>query len=160
MTGNSIGKVILKVLIRMSGGSETGDKWYDYYQYDTAGRVTLHASSAAVSSYSVGGVGGTGPLTVNLHSGSGLIWLYEYYTSGAVGYLQFEKIKQGSSGTPVIVREHTYTARTVSSVKMATINVEARSTKPYLPNTSRTSTEPHTNAAQTKSPHDRPRPPS
>jgi hypothetical protein len=45
---NYVGLVMLKITVRMSGGAETSDKWYEYYQYDSAGRVTLAANSSAV----------------------------------------------------------------------------------------------------------------
>ncbi|MCW5555095.1 MAG: hypothetical protein KIS67_23390 [Verrucomicrobiae bacterium] len=89
---NHLGQAILRVLVRMSGGSETGDKWYEYFQYDSAGRITMRANSSAVQSVNEGAAG-----LVTLKSGAGLIRLYEYYSSGAVGYLQYAKIQQGSS---------------------------------------------------------------
>jgi len=111
---NYQGQPMLKVLVRMSGGQETSDKWYEYFQYDSAGRVTLRANSSAVQSVSEGTAG-----LVTLKSSAGSIRLFEYYSAsppagGAPGRLQYEKIKEGSGGTALKIREYTYEARTVS----------------------------------------------
>jgi hypothetical protein len=112
---NYVGLVMLKVTVRMSGGVETGDKWYEYYQYDSAGRVTLAANSSAVAS-----VDETTAGLVTLNSASGFIRAYQYYSSspsagGAPGYLQYEMIQKGSGGTTILLKQLTYTAQTVGS---------------------------------------------
>ena len=116
---NLFGLVILKVLEKMSGGTATGDRWYEYIQYDSKGRITLEASSAAISSYSWDPV--TKVLTLVLKTADGLIRLYEYYgatppAGGVEGYVRYEKVQQGSAGTPITVKEWQYATRTVSSV--------------------------------------------
>jgi RHS repeat-associated protein len=116
---NLFGLVILKVLEKMSGGSPTGERWYEYSQYDSKGRITLEASSAAINSYSW--TAGTNVLTLTLKPSDGLIRLYEYYgttppSGGVEGYIRYEKVQQGTSGTPITISEWQYTTRTVSSV--------------------------------------------
>jgi hypothetical protein len=112
---NYLGQVILKMVVRMSGGVETGDKWYEYYQYDSKGRVTLRAASSAVQSINEGSAG-----LVTLKSSAGLIRVNEYYAAsppagGVEGYLRYEKVKQGGSGSEIKVREWQYSSRTVGS---------------------------------------------
>ena len=71
---NYLGQVMLKTLVRMSAGQETGDKWHEYFQYDTAGRRTLIANSSAVQNINEGTAG-----LVTIKSSDGLIRLYDYY---------------------------------------------------------------------------------
>jgi len=103
---NYAGQVMLKVF--ESGASQ----WCNYYRYDGSGRVILAASPSAVASYSE-----SSPGLVTLNPSSGLIRLYSYYTAtgsgGAAGYLQYEKVQEGGSGSPVIVHEYYYGSRTV-----------------------------------------------
>ena len=105
---NYAGQVMLKVF--ESGGKQ----WCNYTQYDGSGRVILVASPSAVEGYSESSAG-----LVTLNPSSGLIKLYSYYTStgsgAAAGYLQYEQVQEGGSGTPVKVHEYTYTSRTVGS---------------------------------------------
>jgi hypothetical protein len=54
---NYAGLVLLKVTIRMAGGVETSDKWFEYCQYDAAGRLALVANSSAVQSVDEGSAG-------------------------------------------------------------------------------------------------------
>lgn len=101
---NYAGQVMFKIF--RAGPQE----WYEYYRFDSAGRTILKARSSAVASYSE-----VSPGLVTLKSSSGLVRVYDYYTSGGtgavVGYLQAEKVQQGGSGSPVQVREWQYTTQ-------------------------------------------------
>jgi len=105
---NYAGQVMLKVF--QSGTS----KWYEYYQYDSQGRTILFAESSAVASYSEGAPG-----LVTLNGSTGLIHVYDYYTStsattttpgGVAGYLQDTKVKQGGSGSAILLGAWQYIA--------------------------------------------------
>jgi RHS repeat-associated protein len=107
---NFAGQVMLKVFKRVSDGAQ----WYEYHQYSGQGQVTLRAESSAVSSYSTDP--NTGLLTgVMLKTSAGLIHTYDYYTSGALYYLEDEKVQQGSGGSSILVRQYTYTSQTVGA---------------------------------------------
>lgn len=106
---NYAGQPMLKVLEEYSGGSPTGAKWYEYFKYDSQGRLIQRGTSEAVASYSE-----ASPGLVTLNSSVGLIHVYDYYgssstTGWAPGRLQFEKVKQGNTGSEVKVREWQYT---------------------------------------------------
>ncbi len=91
-----------------------------YYQYDSSGNLILEATSAAIASVTHATTE-TGNLSVTLQTSSGLIRIYQYYSEtttstggGAVaGYKQYDKIKQGSNGTPILLRMYEYTQRSV-----------------------------------------------
>ncbi len=106
---NYAGQVILAVF---KSGS---DKWYDYYQFDSKGRITLNAASSAVASYTE-----SAPGLVTLKTSDGFILLTEYYadstttTGEAPGSMSFQKVKQGSGGTPITVRERKYETRSAT----------------------------------------------
>jgi len=109
---NYAGQVMLKVVAQTG----TGNKWYAYYSYDSSGRILQKATAEAVASYSEASAG-----LVTLNAAAGLIRVYEYYTTtnigtGAVaGYLRYEKVQQGGSGTPILVKEYQYTSQTVGT---------------------------------------------
>ncbi len=100
---NYAGQVMLKVF---QSGS---DQWYDYYQFDDKGRVTLQAASSAVDSYDEMDAG-----LVTLRDDAGLIQVTVYYPDDATdpgtapGYVQYQKVKKGSSGTPITLVENRY----------------------------------------------------
>ncbi|MFO1458227.1 MAG: RHS repeat-associated core domain-containing protein [Verrucomicrobiota bacterium] len=109
---NSAGQKMVTVLEDVG----TGNKWNEALVYDAQGRVVQEVSPEAIASVSeaVGGL-------VTLNTSTGLIRLKEYYTStdlanGAVdNYLRYEKIKKGSSGSEIKVREYKYTSRSNGS---------------------------------------------
>jgi len=108
---NYAGQVILKVFVR----SGTAEKWYEYSQYSSVGLLVLRAESSAVLSYNE-----TVPTLVTLQDNAGLVRLYDYYSAspgagGAPNRRQYEKVKQGSLGSPIKVREWQYAARTAVS---------------------------------------------
>lgn len=112
---NFAGQVILSVFIEMQGNVETDRRWYDYRQYDGAGRTLLQAESSAVESYTE-----TVPGLVTLHNTQGLIHLFEFYpaspgASGAPNRLRYEMIKEGAAGNPVKIKELQYVARTIGA---------------------------------------------
>lgn len=96
-------------------------KTYRSISRNADGRMTQKATSAAISSVSEPSTG-SGSLTVNLNSGSGLIYNYEYASStnpgtGAVkGYPTAKLIKQGSSGTPQKASKITWATQTRGDV--------------------------------------------
>lgn len=105
---NFAGQVMFKIF--KSGAQE----WYEYFQYDSNGRMTLQAESSAVQSYNAATAG-----IVSMKSAAGLIKLSTYYSTttasttvagGVAGYIQNEKLKQGSGGTPVLLRAWDYIA--------------------------------------------------
>src|SRR5207249_44833 len=120
---NYAGQVMLKILTRASDGK----KWYEYYQYDGSGRVTLQAFSSAIASVSE-----ASPGLVTLNTTSGLIRIFNYYTTtnlavGAVaGMLQYEKVKQGSNGTEIKVRELWYTSQVANGITVYPISKDIR----------------------------------
>ena len=111
---NFRGDVLLRE-VRESADAQ--DSAVEYFQYDDNGNLMLHATPAAVESYSYS----ASSLSVSLKSNEGLIHVYEYYTqtttgSGGVGVhglRQYDKIQQGSSGTPITLRKYEYTERSV-----------------------------------------------
>src|SRR2546427_196760 len=58
---NFAGQVVLKVFKRVSDGA----LWYEYYVYDSKGRVTSKAESSAVAGYSEGSPSGVLNVTLN-----------------------------------------------------------------------------------------------
>ncbi|MEI9896722.1 MAG: hypothetical protein WDN28_23395 [Chthoniobacter sp.] len=89
------------------------DEWFDYYQVDDSGNRILTATSSAVAGYDE-----TTPSVGILSPTNGLIKLYQFYGPSdpggqPEGYLQYEKVQQGSAGTPVLLKEYIYVARTV-----------------------------------------------
>lgn len=106
---NHVGQVILK---EKTDGTNS---WLDYFEYDALdAHEVLHARPAAVSGYTVQPV--TNDLVVTLHNSAGLIEITDYYPTtdlpnGAVeGYKSFDKIKEGSAGTEIPLRQTQYTS--------------------------------------------------
>jgi RHS repeat-associated protein len=113
------------VMVRMFTRTSDSAKWYGFYEYDTANRLVKKAESSAVASISEASAG-----LVTLNSGTGLLRIYTYYattnlaTGAVAGYLQYEKVQQGSSGSPIIVKEYQYTSQTAGSVTVYPIAKE------------------------------------
>ena len=107
---NSAAQVILSIY--QSGTQQ----WFSYNRYDGSGNVILVASSSAVESYNE-----SSPGLVTLYPGTGLVKLYNYYTatdlsSGAVaGYMHYEQVQQGASGSPIPLRQYQYASRTAGA---------------------------------------------
>lgn len=108
---NQIGAPIITELRSASSGAY--QKWVEYRQYDSAGRLTLQATPAAVQSYSLSG--NTFSVTFN---SAGLIYLSDYYpdtASVAPGYPKGKSLQNGSSGTVVRTLDYTYTTLTLAN---------------------------------------------
>jgi RHS repeat-associated protein len=92
------------------------DEWLSFVEYDSDGRQTLQAMPSAVSGYD----DSFADLNVSLKASDGLIRLTEYYAStgsgGAKGYVKARKIKQGDSGTPVLLSEIEYTSHSAGGI--------------------------------------------
>jgi hypothetical protein len=97
------------------------DHWTNYYEYDADARQILHAHPSAVVSYD----DGQADLDVTLRSSAGLLEITDYYASttatpttpgGVEGYVQFTKVQQGTSGSPIKQSETTYFERTAGAV--------------------------------------------
>jgi RHS repeat-associated protein len=117
---NYTGNPILKVFL----ATQSGEKWYDYFKYDSSGRVILRAESSAVASYTESAAG-----LVTLKSNSGLIHAYQFYSAtppigGAPNYLQAEMIQQGSAGVPIKIREWQYGNRSVGGTTVYPVSKE------------------------------------
>ena len=103
-----------QVLIRETTAG--GDVSREYSQYDSNDNLIQQATSAAIASISHTTTPGGYP-SVTLNANSGLIRLYEYYTSTTTstggtavqGYKQYDKIKKGSGGAPILLRKYEYT---------------------------------------------------
>lgn len=116
---NHIGQVILHELKEVS----TSKTWLQYFEYDSQARGTLHARPSAVSTWSLAST--SSELSVTVRTSDGLIELTDYPTSttatsstlgDAKGYEKAQKIKQGSGGTAITLREFKYYQRTAGSL--------------------------------------------
>ena len=109
-----------QVLLSSFENCVTGEVSYDFYQYDSNGNLTLHATPSSLSGYSVSGYAITptykssaGQYTV------GLVHVYTYYDEtdtdlgghSVEGYKEYDKVQQGRDGTPINVRKYEYTER-------------------------------------------------
>ncbi len=106
---NAYGEVMLKAT-QPTGSSSN---WLDYYKYDSAGRVILHAAPSAITGYNdtyLDLVNFTAGNAQYLSDSNGLITTYLYpatttamtATAGDVaGYLKEADIKQGETGTAI-----------------------------------------------------------
>jgi YD repeat-containing protein len=129
---NFAGETMLNVF---QSGSQ---KWENFYEYDSSGRLILQANPSAVTGYNdsyadlldMTHVGDYGYLSSN----SGLIQINDYYLSttatettpgGAAGYFQDSKLEQGKSGTPILQQTVQYFAHTAGGM---TVFPEATST--------------------------------
>ena len=122
---NKAGVTILTIL----EDPNTGDKWYEYFVYDSENRLLDRASSAAVQAV-VEPAAPNGTLTVTLKAGDGLINVKSYYPAddfpnGRVkGYLESEGVKKGSAGQVAIIRKQTYDTQTINGVSIHPIKEE------------------------------------
>ncbi len=100
------------------------DKWIETRQYDSAGRLIERATPAAVVSYD----DTAADLDITLRTSDGLIHVTDHYTTtgsgAAAGYVQHEKIKKGSSGTPIKLRSYEYTSQTAGGVTVYPVSKE------------------------------------
>ncbi|MBL7041600.1 MAG: RHS repeat-associated core domain-containing protein [Pirellulaceae bacterium] len=102
---NYLGQILIKEL---KSGT---DRWIEYHKYNSDGREILRASPSAVTGYD----DTQADLNVSLKASDGLIYVTDYYSTtgggAAEGYVQFQKIKKGNSGTEIKLRAYEYTSR-------------------------------------------------
>ena len=99
-----------------------GLTWRERYQYDAAGRLTLHALPSAVSGHSLDTMQ---QLTVTLNADSGLIEQTDYHAAGAAaGYFRELALKRGSAGALVKQLTVGYQARTAGGVTVLVPSAE------------------------------------
>ncbi len=107
---NYAGGVLLRQL------ADGSDVWCDYYSYNSDGRLVQHAEPSAVASYD----DTQANLGVTLNSTSGLIHVYNYYTTNtspaALGYLHYEAVMNGTSNPEIKLRELEYGSATAGDV--------------------------------------------
>ncbi len=100
------------------------DNWIETRAYDSAGRLIERATPAAVVSYD----DTAADLDITLRTSDGLIHVTDHYTTtgsgAAAGYVQHEKIKKGSSGTPIKLRSYEYTSQTAGGVTVYPVSKE------------------------------------
>ncbi len=116
---NHIGQPLLR---QLSSGSKS---WTEYFKYDIDAHLIEHWTPAAVDTYTYTGGENNDKLVITADE-DGLIHVTDYYgenpspaagssTAGGVeGYVQYQKIKQGNSGTEIKISETKYFSRTVS----------------------------------------------
>jgi RHS repeat-associated protein len=124
---NFIGLTMLKV--RQSGSSN----WYLYHRYDENGLVILTAESSAVTGYDDTYLDllhldpATGKYQY-LADSSGLIHRYVYYSTtgsgAAAGYLQYEQVQEGQTGTVINVRQLQYTSHSNGTFTVYPVSAE------------------------------------
>ncbi len=117
---NFQGQVLLAELQESAGASE---RVLEFRQYDGQGNLTLHATPSALAGYSSSN--GTITPTYQSEGGQytvGLVHLYTYYSEtttgsggGAVeGFQQYDKVRQGRDGSPILVRTYEYTEHAIT----------------------------------------------
>ena len=96
----------------------------DFYQYNSDGELTLHATPSAVEDYQVDVENGyTVTPTYRSEGGVydvGLIYLHTYYSetttgtggSAVKGRREYDQIQQGRDGTPIKLRKYEYSSHT------------------------------------------------
>ena len=112
---NYVGLIMLKIF---KNGS---DEWYEFWKYNDDGKVVLNAKSSAISGYNAAKadlLNYTGGSYQYLNNSSGLIYVFDYYTStgsGAVdGMLQYVKVKEGENGSEIKIKKLEYTSKTAN----------------------------------------------
>jgi RHS repeat-associated protein len=103
--------------------SNTTDKWYTFYRYDeNYPQLIWQAESSAINGYSesyddlLNYNSGTGKYQY-LNDSAGLIKVIDYYSSTNIGsgqvknYVSAIKVRQGQTGSDVLVRSFTYTSQ-------------------------------------------------
>jgi RHS repeat-associated protein len=131
---NFAGEQMLKVFV----DATSGQQWDTFYAYDGQGRLVLMAMPSAVIGYDDANADLLNKQNGNyqyLSNHSGLITLYDYYTTSAAtettpgavaGYQQDIKLEQGQQGTPILQKAwqyYTHTANGISVHPLATDTV-------------------------------------
>ncbi len=107
---NHLGQTLLREL------KDGSDSWVNYVQYNTQYQPKLHAHPSAVTSYD----DSSADLGVSLKASAGRIDVITYYSttsgSGVEDYPEYEKVKEGSTGTEVKLKKYEYTSHTANSI--------------------------------------------
>ncbi|HEX7375606.1 MAG TPA: RHS repeat-associated core domain-containing protein [Pirellulales bacterium] len=103
---NYVNDVILKQL------ANGGDRWIEAVSFNASADVAWYAHPSAVSGYD----DTQNNLAIQYNATSGLFRLYTYFGAAAPGYVQSESLRQGTSGTPVLLHEYQYTQITAGGV--------------------------------------------
>jgi len=112
---NAYGEVMLQV----HHDATTNQNWLTFYEYDGSGRLILTAMPSAVTGYDTTKADLLNNVNGNyqyLSDTTGLITVYDYYGTGATGYLQDVRVKQGELGTAVLQETDTYSSNTANSI--------------------------------------------
>ena len=123
---NKAARVILRIT-RKTGSSEQNNI---YFQYNDAGRVLLHVTSAAIDSI-VEPTTMDPTLTVNLKPDSGLIRQSDYYdhtdpdTGAQETYRMSRLVKQGADGDAKILHQFGYSTHMVQDVSIHPLQYRA-----------------------------------
>lgn len=96
---NFVQGVMLK---QLANGSQ---KWIEAVHFNSRADVDQYAYPSAVASFN----DTQNNLGIVYNATSGLIRKYAYYGSTAPGYTQSESVQQGTSGTPVLLKQYQYT---------------------------------------------------
>ena len=112
---NYAGLPMLKVTIDPGGTSQ----WIEFYRCNTDGLLIWIASPSAINGYDdtyddlLNYDSGTA-LYAYLNNSTGLIRVFNYYTSTGSGavldYLESENVREGQSGSDILIRSFTYTS--------------------------------------------------
>ncbi len=107
---NHLGQVLLREL------KDGSDSWVRYIQYNSQYLPVLRANPSAFTSYDDSEV----DLDVSLKASSGRIDVVTYYsTTSGVGvedYPEYEKVKEGATGTEIKLKKYEYTSQTANSI--------------------------------------------
>ncbi len=109
---NKHGQVMLRT-IQNSGGTQ---KWHTGQKFSSNGRLEEQVKPSAVNAINESSDG-----LFTIHSSTGLIQLFSY---DANNNLEYEAIKNGSSGVVTKQKEYTYEAHTVSGVSIYRVKTE------------------------------------
>ncbi|MGH7140444.1 MAG: hypothetical protein ACREHD_32315, partial [Pirellulales bacterium] len=113
---NYVNDVILK---QLASGADT---WTTAVNYNDRADVAQFAYPSAVAGFDDAQI----DLAIVYNATSGLIRLYDYYGDAAPGYLWREWVQQGTSGTPVLLREQQFTQVSAGGVTIYPTVAETR----------------------------------
>lgn len=106
--------------------ADGSDHWIEARQYGAENRLVEQTLPSAVIGYNEA----QADLGVSLRASDGLIQLTDYYSStgsgGVAGYRHRDRIKQGSGGTPVTLRELQYATRSAGGQTVHPVSKETR----------------------------------
>lgn len=107
------------IVYELKSGDE---RWISAAQYDSKGRIVSFAHPSAVLTYD----DSSPTLAIELRPSDGLIDLTEYYTTtgggAAAGYVSAKKLKQGTGGTPVLLRTIEYASQSAGGATVYNVS--------------------------------------